>query len=112
MNKKEKKKNDIHHNNQDITMKELVSRYKDTFFEALHIEVPKIERFIPTEIVRIKTYDLRRDVVCELEDETLLHVEFQSTKNKKIFFVFYHTIHFFMKNMKKNTNNRYIWTGD
>jgi predicted transposase YdaD len=76
---KDEKWYNIHHNNQDVAMKYAADLLNQHFFESLGIQSPKVKRALPTGIVRIEMHDLEVDFLCELEDDTLLHLEFQST---------------------------------
>ena len=90
----------IHYNNQDIAQKAFFEQFEEGTkpLEGLNIETQRIKRVLPTGIAEIQTTDDEADCLFEMEDGSLLHIEFQSQYKKwdVIRFAGYH-LHFFNK---------------
>ncbi|MBZ4662706.1 MAG: hypothetical protein JG776_388 [Caloramator sp.] len=72
----------ISHNNNDIILKYMAEAFKDTTLEFLGIKLPKIKSVIPTDLPIIDVKEEVMDFVFLLEDDSLLHLEFQTTYKK------------------------------
>ncbi|KLU62353.1 hypothetical protein CEB3_c12140 [Peptococcaceae bacterium CEB3] len=66
------------HNN-DIIMKATAEMFKDKTLEVLGLKTAKIKDVMPTVLPVVEAQEKRMDFVFLLEDETLLHLEFQTT---------------------------------
>lgn len=66
------------HNN-DIIMKATAEMFKDKTLEVLGLKTAKIRDIMPTVLPVVEAQEKRLDFVFLLEDETLLHLEFQTT---------------------------------
>jgi len=66
------------HNN-DILMKIMAENFKDKALAFLGLETASIVSLIPTVLPVIEAKESRSDLVFLLEDNTLLHLEFQTT---------------------------------
>ncbi|PEA55015.1 hypothetical protein CON64_10055 [Bacillus pseudomycoides] len=73
----------IHRNHQDITFKYASELLRNDFLKALNIEAARITKVLANSIVTIQTIDLEVDFICQLEDGSILHLEFQTTHNKE-----------------------------
>jgi RecG-like helicase len=72
----------IAHNYQDIIFKKMTELFKDETLEYYGLNLPKIVSVKPTELPTIKVSNQNMDFVFELEDNSLLHLEFQTTHKK------------------------------
>ncbi|MFB8424542.1 hypothetical protein ACFC4S_21255 [Priestia megaterium] len=73
----------FHHNNMDIASKSLELQSIGTEpFEFLGIHSAVVKQVLSNEFPAIETKDDKADIVFLLEDDTILHVEFQSTSKK------------------------------
>jgi len=72
----------IAHNYQDIIFKKMAELFKDETLEYYGLNLPKIVSVKPTELPTIKVSNQNMDFVFELEDNSLLHLEFQTTHKK------------------------------
>ena len=66
------------HNN-DIIMKATAEMFKDKTLEVFGLKTAKIIDIMPTVLPIVEAREKRVDFVFLLEDETLLHLEFQTT---------------------------------
>ena len=66
------------HNN-DIIMKATASMFKDKTLEVFGLKTAKILDIMPTVLPVVEAKEKRIDFVFLLEDDTLLHLEFQTT---------------------------------
>ena len=71
--------NPISDHNKDITFKILAQEYKDKSFDALGVKLPKIEKFLSTQLPHIMASEMRCDNVFLLEDGRVLIVDYEST---------------------------------
>jgi hypothetical protein len=72
----------ITHNSQDIIFKKMSELFKDETLKYYELNLPKIISVKPTELPVINVSDRNMDFVFELEDNSLLHLEFQTTWKK------------------------------
>jgi len=72
----------ITRNRQDIIFKKMSELFKDETLEYYELNLPKIISVKPTELPVINVSDRNMDFVFELEDNSLLHLEFQTTWKK------------------------------
>ncbi|PNR98817.1 hypothetical protein X927_07630 [Petrotoga mexicana DSM 14811] len=72
----------ITRNRQDIIFKKMSELFKDKTIEYYELNLPKIISVKPTELPVINVSDRNMDFVFELEDNSLLHLEFQTTWKK------------------------------
>ena len=74
----------IHYNNQDIAQKAFFEQFEEGTrpLEGLNIETQRIKRALPNGIAEIQTTDDEADCLFEMEDGSLLHIEFQSQYKK------------------------------
>ena len=68
----------IAYQNKDITNKVLAEKFKGKTFQVYGLNVPKIERVLPTNIPTIRANELRLDNLFELEDGTAALVDYES----------------------------------
>jgi predicted transposase/invertase (TIGR01784 family) len=66
------------HNN-DIIMKAIADNFRDKSLEVFGLKTPKIVDVIPTVLPVLEVKENRTDFIFLLEDDTLLHLEFQTT---------------------------------
>ena len=66
------------HNN-DIIMKATAAMFKDKTLEVFGLKTAKIVDIMPTVLPVVEAKEKRVDFVFLLEDDTLLHLEFQTT---------------------------------
>jgi len=65
--------------NKDIIMKATAEMFKDRTLEMLGLKTARIVDVMPTVLPVVEAAEKRVDFVFLLEDETLLHLEFQTT---------------------------------
>jgi len=70
---------EISHQNQDIIYKYMAEFFRNETLEYYGLNLPKIVNVKPTELPIIQLTDRNMDYVFELEDSSLLHMEFQTT---------------------------------
>ncbi|WP_128896060.1 hypothetical protein [Longirhabdus pacifica] len=73
----------IHRNNYDIVFKCISELFQDDFLHAIGIDVGHVVQMIPTNIITVETTDLEVDFLCLLDDDTYLHLEFQTTSKQE-----------------------------
>ncbi|CAA7601322.1 Hypothetical protein DEACI_1988 [Acididesulfobacillus acetoxydans] len=71
------------HNN-DIIMKATAEIFKDQTLEVFGLKTAKIVDIVPAVLPVVEAKEKRLDFVFLLEDETLLHLEFQTTVPENI----------------------------
>lgn len=78
---KEDKRVKINRNNQDIAQKAFMMQYKKGTkpLIGLNYDTLPIKQVLPTGIQNVETIDDEADCLFQLEDGSLLHIEFQST---------------------------------
>ncbi len=72
-------KTQISGHNKDIIMKATAEMFKDGTLEMLGLKTARIVDIMPTVLPVVEAAEKRVDFVFLLEDETLLHLEFQAT---------------------------------
>ncbi|HHV16212.1 MAG TPA: hypothetical protein GXX58_06525 [Gelria sp.] len=70
--------------NTDIIMKATAEMFKDKTLEILGLKTARIVDIMPTVLPVVEAREKRLDFVFLLEDETLLHLEFQTTVPKDL----------------------------
>ncbi|MGF7036586.1 hypothetical protein J2T17_007660 [Paenibacillus mucilaginosus] len=79
----------IHHNKMDIVQRLLAENMRGQMpLKAFGIETAKVREVLSAKLPDVETKDDDADMFYILEDETLLHVEFQTTSNKDDVFRF------------------------
>ncbi|WHE06073.1 hypothetical protein PGH24_07770 [Thermoanaerobacterium thermosaccharolyticum] len=73
---------DISYQNNDIILKSMAQEFKDKSLKFYGINVPKIVTVIPADLPVIEVKEDRLDFIFLLEDDSLLHMEFQTTNKK------------------------------
>lgn len=71
------------HNN-DIIMKATAAMFKDKSLEVFGLKTAKIVDIMPTALPVVEAKEKRVDFVFLLEDDTLLHLEFQTTVHEDL----------------------------
>ena len=69
---------DIAYQNKDITSKFLAENLKGKTFSVYGLNLPEIERVLPTNIPTVKANELRLDNLFELADQTVALVDYES----------------------------------
>ena len=69
---------DIAYQNKDITSKFLAENLKGKTFSVYGLNLPEIERVLPTNIPTVKANELRLDNLFELADHTVALVDYES----------------------------------
>ncbi|WP_276661371.1 hypothetical protein [Syntrophomonas wolfei] len=70
---------DVFRNNKDIIMKATAEMFKDGTLEMLGLKTARIVDIMPTVLPVVEAAEKRVDFVFLLENDTLLHLEFQAT---------------------------------
>ena len=70
---------EINAHNNDIIMKATAAMFKDKTLEVFGLKTAKIVDIMPTVLPVVEAKEKRVDFVFLLEDDTLLHLEFQTT---------------------------------
>ncbi len=70
--------------NQDIAFKFLVPYFKGKSLEFLGLDAPPIRELVSTNLPAIEASDRNADLTFLLNNDTLLHLEFQITKDKGV----------------------------
>ena len=70
---------DVSNKNNDIILKYMSGAFKDSTLDFYGLDLPKIKGVVPTELPVLEVTDEMMDYVFELEDNTYLHLEFQTT---------------------------------
>ncbi|MDR1560119.1 MAG: hypothetical protein LBS84_10575, partial [Clostridiales bacterium] len=70
---------DISYSNKDILMKHLARHFQGKSFQALGVNLPKIKSFMPIELPAVLAKEFRLDNLFELEDGSLLLVDYESS---------------------------------
>ena len=73
----------VPYNNYDIIFKSLTNMFQNKALTFFGLDTARIVRAEPTELPQIKVEDRRMDFVFYLEDDTYLHMEFQTTASKE-----------------------------
>jgi predicted transposase/invertase (TIGR01784 family) len=73
----------ISHQNNDITLKAMAEHFKDKTLEVFGLKTARIKGLMPTALPVVEAKENRTDVIFLLEDDTLLHLEFQTTRSSK-----------------------------
>ncbi len=71
----------IPHQNTDITMRAMAQHLKNKDLSIFGLKTATIKDLNPTSLPAIEAKDRSTDVIFLLEDDTLLHLEFQTTKS-------------------------------
>lgn len=71
---------EVAYHNNDIILKYMSEAFKDTALTFYGLDTPKIKAVIPTELPVLEVSEEAMDFVFLLEDDTYLHLEFQTTK--------------------------------
>ncbi|AGK99801.1 Rpn family recombination-promoting nuclease/putative transposase [Desulfoscipio gibsoniae] len=74
---------EITRNSNDILMKCMAENFKDKTLSFFGLKTARIAGLSPTSLPAIEAKETRTDTVFLLEDDTLLHLEFQTTVNKQ-----------------------------
>ena len=74
---------DISYQNTDVALKAMAEKFKNTNLAIYGLQTAKIKALMPTEMPVIEANIRRNDVVFLLEDNTLLHLEFQNTQDEE-----------------------------
>jgi predicted transposase/invertase (TIGR01784 family) len=74
---------EITHHSNDILMKCMAENFKDKTLAFFGLKTPRIAGLSPTALPAIEARETRTDIVFLLEDDTLLHLEFQTTVSKE-----------------------------
>ena len=69
---------EIAYQNKDITSKVLAEHFKGKTFKVYGLDLPQIERVLPTNLPAVKANELRLDNLFELADRTVALVDYES----------------------------------
>lgn len=74
---------EITYHNNDVLMKVLAEQFKNKTLGVFGIKTAKIKELIPSAHPAVEANETRSDIIFLLEDETLLHLEFQTTASEQ-----------------------------
>lgn len=74
---------EIAYQNKDITSKFLAENFKGKTFKVYGLNLPKVERVLPTNIPTVKANELRLDNLFELADGSIAIVDYESDYDNK-----------------------------
>ena len=74
---------EISYHNNDILMKVLAEQFKNKTLDVFGIKTAKIKDLIPSVHPAVEANETRNDIIFLLEDDTLLHLEFQTTAGEQ-----------------------------
>lgn len=103
---------EVAYHNNDIILKYMSEAFKDTALTFYGLDTPKIKAVIPTELPVLEVSEEAMDFVFLLEDDTYLHLEFQTTKayeNLKRFLLYDARLH---KKSNKKIRTAVIYSAD
>lgn len=103
---------EVAYHNNDIILKYMSEAFKDTALTFYGLDTPKIKAVIPTELPVLEVSEEAMDFVFLLEDDTYLHLEFQTTKsyeNLKRFLLYDARLH---KKSNKKIRTSVIYSSD
>ena len=108
----------VTHDNKDVLFKVLSQNYKNKSFKALGLDLPKIERVLPTQLPSVSANEVRADNIFLLDDGRILIVDYESKVKESNFIKYLGYIHgvlaWYYKEDKKiyNITMAIIYTGD
>ncbi|WP_018307243.1 Rpn family recombination-promoting nuclease/putative transposase [Desulfitobacterium hafniense] len=70
---------EISYHNNDVLMKVLAEQFRNKTLDVFGIKTAKIKALLPSAHPTIDAKETRSDIIFLLEDDTLLHLEFQTT---------------------------------
>ncbi len=103
---------EIAYQNNDIIMKCMSEAFKDAALDFYGLHTARIKAVIPSELPVIEVSEEVMDFIFLLEDESLLHLEFQTTnKNENLTRFLLYDARLYKKD-KKQINTAVIYSGD
>lgn len=103
---------EIAYQNNDIILKYMSEAFKDTALSFYGLNTAKIKAVIPTELPVLEVSEEAMDFVFLLEDNSFLHLEFQTTnKNEDLIRFLLYDARLYKKD-KKHINTAVIYSGD
>ncbi len=103
---------EIAYQNNDIIMKCMSEAFKDAALDFYGLHTARIKAVIPSELPVIEVSEEVMDFIFLLEDESLLHLEFQTTnKNENLSRFLLYDARLYKKD-KKQINTAVIYSGD
>ena len=76
---------EIAYQNKDILLKVLTKNYKDRTLKGLGLNLPEIEKVLPSDFPKITAEELRADNIFLLKNKKILILEYESTVKKENF---------------------------
>ena len=103
---------EIAYQNNDIILKYMSEAFKDTALDFYGLNTAKIKAVIPTELPVLEVSEEVMDFVFLLEDESYLHLEFQTTdKSENLTRFLLYDARLYKKD-KRQINTAVIYSGD